>query len=387
MVVGKAGARAGLLLAGLSLSGLAEAAPRVAVAHAPRTMTVPVSDGLVIDPSAPNEAYRPGQGGARGLVVSVLHDDAPGCQRAFSDMVAQGGGVPAGQATFGNSWYSDLLRDPYGDPNVGPFFACTPWEGGVLLLMWFWEGPAAPIDGQFLKETASRVGVAAQKQTVAGRSGRSGSSGSGGPGWIGGNGFVSDPTVSFLLGGLKAGGYLDPARTGGVPWTVAATSEVSIVGGGKLPLALSGRLHLGGSRFGGIAFGVEAMIGVGAWITTDIGASLTGGVQWEASGSKIPGAWMFPVEAALWVDFAGYVRFKPYARMSFSLTDNVRRRGSPLLPFADEFEIGAQLWFGEEDVGDDDLKGKFFLGANYRELMGTGAVFATIGFGAHNDPD
>lgn len=190
--------------------------------------------------------------------------------------------------------------------------------------------------------------------------------------------------TSLLMSAAAGYEHVDnPAAWGGALGVVTAALRGHIIGDDRSPLVLDYKLRTGGAIGGGVLLDGQASLGVsGASLFRGVVAPTAAiGVAADSLGAqKLPLSLSLPVTVGVTTRLGDEVAFYLYGEASWH-TAPLRQKGAAWLPFADELELGAQLWLDDRD----DSKNGFFLGGRYAQHAHTWVAGGEIGFSFASD--
>jgi hypothetical protein len=172
----------------------------------------------------------------------------------------------------------------------------------------------------------------------------------------------------------------DPAKAGGLEHVYAGSLRSRVYFGRELSYAAGLDGSLGGSSSGFCYDATAYLLGLGTrWGAGNV-IALTGGVGLDRYGSALPRATRFPLELSVALDL-GPVRPVLFGRPAWVIGTEARKKGATP-SFVDELEAGILLRLAPQHRYWQKMTagGGFAVGASYRELMGTHAFLATLGF-------
>jgi hypothetical protein len=173
---------------------------------------------------------------------------------------------------------------------------------------------------------------------------------------------------SSLLGGLESMAAMDIRFR-----TLAGSSAVYCVGfDGALGGSAEGLVYDASAYL----LGAGLRIGESSYLAACAGGGLSG-----ASGA-IPFAWQFPAELSAEIQ-AGPVRVSLWSKLVWISGADARTEGSSTLSFTDEMSVGASIRLGRPTRywKTTTTSHGYFLGAHYKELMGTKLIGLIAGVG------
>ena len=140
---------------------------------------------------------------------------------------------------------------------------------------------------------------------------------------------------------------------------------------------------LGGSS-GGLVYETNAyLLGAGLRFGESSYLAACGGAGLSGASGALPFAWQFPAELSAEVQ-AGPLRVALWSKLLWTTGADARSEGSSSVSFADELSVGASIRLGRPTRywKNRTTSHGYFLGAQYKELMGTRliGVMAGVGF-------
>jgi hypothetical protein len=189
--------------------------------------------------------------------------------------------------------------------------------------------------------------------------------------------------TSHLLDVATLGRYtrtIDEAKAGGLSNTFDFALRSRLYVGRSVSYCVGLDGEIGGSN-AGFVYGVTGYLaGLGTrWGAGNV-LSLCGGAGLDRVGSAVPLAAKFPAELSMGVSL-GPVRPVLWVRPWWVAGSDARREGATP-SFVDELDLGMLVRFSPQHRYwmQTSGGGGFAMGINYRELMGTYAITASVGF-------
>jgi hypothetical protein len=137
---------------------------------------------------------------------------------------------------------------------------------------------------------------------------------------------------------------------------------------------------LGGSSEGLVYETSAYLAGAGLRLGESSYLAACGGAGLSGAQGAVPFAWQFPAELSAELQ-AGPVRVSLWSKLLWTSGADARSEGSSSVSFADELSVGASLRWGRPTRywRTRTTSHGYFLGAQYKELMGTRLIGVIAG--------
>ena len=169
--------------------------------------------------------------------------------------------------------------------------------------------------------------------------------------------------------------------------SLAYTFQYMMISKDEIGVATTSEITLGGG-WGGFIYNMNWGVGIGGYLSDELGFSITGGVGFSGvSGGYLPFAFQSNLQAHLMYGLSDESHIMIYARPQWVALADSRDKGVKLISMGDELQIMAIYGTGElENPGRSPDEWGPFAGVVYRETRQERTLGLVVGIGVAQAP-
>ena len=169
--------------------------------------------------------------------------------------------------------------------------------------------------------------------------------------------------------------------------SMAYTFQYMMIAEDEIGVAVTSEITLGGG-WGGFIYNMNWGVGIGGYMTDELGFSITGGVGFSGvSGGYLPFEFQANLQAHLMYGLSDESHVMIYARPQWVGLSEERDKGVQMISMGDELQIMAIYGTGElENPGRDPDEWGPFAGLIYHENRQEKTLGLIVGFGVAQAP-